>query len=216
MKLYIGNKNYSSWSLRVWLAMKINGLSFTTDLRPFDVENDYIDFYEFSPHGKVPVLIHEGETIWESLAILEYLAEIYPEKHWWPNDPKAKIKARCLANEMHAGFMALRSTYPMNIRRKPATIKVDPSISHAVNKDLKRVKQIWTECLTTSKGPFLFGQFSIADAMYAPLVNRLQIYQLVDDPLIEQYCQAITTLPDWQAWAQASAAEKWVVDIDEV
>ncbi len=216
MKLYIGNKNYSSWSLRVWLAMKINGVSFTTDLRPFDVENDYLDFYAFSPSGKVPVLVDEGNTIWESLAILEYLAEKYPDKPWWPQDAEDKIKARCLANEMHAGFMALRSAYPMNIRRKHAAIEIDESLHYAVGKDLKRVKQIWTECLQASGGPFLFGDFSIADAMYAPLVNRLQIYQLVDDPTVAQYCQTITELPDWQAWAAASAAESWVVDIDEV
>ncbi|MEM6908743.1 MAG: glutathione S-transferase family protein [Pseudomonadota bacterium] len=213
MKLYIGNKNYSSWSLRVWLTMKVCGVPFEEDLRPFDVANNYADFFEFAPHGKVPVLNDAGVTVWETLAILEYLADRFPRNGLWPADPRVKADARSIANEMHGGFMALRGACPMNMRRKIERIAID----EAVRKDIVRIEAIWDERLAAHGGPFLYGKdFTIADGMYAPVVNRLAIYQLSDHPAVRAYSDAITALPAWQEWADASAQEPWVVDIDEV
>lgn len=212
MKLLIGNKNYSSWSYRVWLTMKVKGIDFEEDLRKFDVENDYADFFEFSPTGKVPVLQHDGNTVYESLAILEYLAELHPEKNLWPESQEKRNEARCIANEMHAGFLALRAACPMNMRRVIG--KID--ISDAVQKDITRIETIWADCLATNGGPYLFGDYSIADGMYAPIVNRFQIYELSKSPAVQAYTRTMTALPAWKAWDEASRAEPWVIDIDEV
>jgi len=212
MKLYIGNKNYSSWSFRVWLTMHVKGISFNEDLRKFDVENDYADFFEFSPTGKVPILEDDGNTIWESLSILEYLADKYPEKNLWPQNLQDKTYARCIANEMHAGFMALRAACPMNMRRKIESIDIDAGVI----KDIKRIEYIWQDCLNKSGGPFLFGDYSIADGMFAPIVNRFWIYKLSDHPYVKKYSDTMMSIPAWQAWAKDSADESWVVDIDEV
>lgn len=213
MKLYIGNKNYSSWSFRVWLTLKTHNIPFEEDLRPFDVENEYADFFEFAPHGKVPVL-QDGDTlVWESLAILEYLAEKYPDRRLWPSDRNARARARSVANEMHSGFMALRAACPMNMRRRLEPIQNDRHI----DKDVARIESIWSECLSDYGGPFLFGDtFTIADGMYAPVVNRLRVYQLSDHTDVIRYIDAMRSLPAWKSWAEASAAETWVVDIDEV
>lgn len=212
MKLIIGNKNYSSWSLRVWLTMKVKGIEFEEDLRPFDVENNYEDFFEFAPHGKVPVLQDKGETVYETLAILEYLAERFPGLGFWPSGSKRRSAARCIANEMHAGFAALRQACPMNMRREPSRLQVND----AVRKDVSRIEAIWDEHLQVSGGPFLFGEFTNADGMYAPIVNRLAIYELSDADAVRRYSKAITGLPAWQSWLDASRSEPWVVDIDEV
>ncbi|QJB69917.1 glutathione S-transferase family protein [Parasphingorhabdus halotolerans] len=212
MKLLIGNKNYSSWSFRVWLTMKVKEIEFEEDLRPFDVENDYADFFEFSPTGKVPVLQHDGLTVVESLAILEYLAEQFPDKNLWPANPRSRSDARCISHEMHAGFMALRAACPMNMRRKHAAIAVD----EAVLKDVRRIETIWSQCLDKSGGPFLFGDYSIADGMYAPIVNRLQIYELSNIDAVASYTQTMTSLTPWQDWDKAARDEPWVIDIDEV
>ncbi|QUL37632.1 glutathione S-transferase family protein [Erythrobacter sp. JK5] len=213
MKLYIGNKNYSSWSLRVWLTMKVKGIDFEEDLRAFDVENEYADFFEFAPHGKVPVLTHNGLTVWETLAILEYLAEQFPEARLWPADRSARAEARCIANEMHAGFMALRAACPMNMRRRVEAVPTD----RHVRKDVARIESIWSGCLDRFGGPFLFGKdFTIADGMFAPIVNRLAIYELSEHHAVRAYSETITGLEPWKAWEAASRQEPWVVDIDEV
>jgi len=212
MKLFIGNKNYSSWSFRVWLTMKVRNIEFEENLRPFDVANDYADFFTFSPTGKVPVLQHKGSTIYESLSILEYLAELYPKKNLWPEEQITRSNARCIANEMHAGFTALRAACPMNMRRKISRIE----LSEATVKDIHRIETIWTECLKKSGGPYLFGKYSIADGMYAPIVNRFQIYELSHSDVVSTYTKTMTALPAWQEWNKASHAESWVVEIDEV
>jgi len=212
VKLLIGNKNYSSWSLRVWIALKVKEFDFVTDLRPFASASDFQDFFEFSPTGKVPVLQHKGRTIWESLAILEYLAEQFPAAMLWPVDVDQRTEARCISHEMHAGFSALRTCCPMNMRRPPSAIVV----SSVVEKDVSRIETIWQGCLEAYGGPFLFGEFSIADAMYAPVVNRLQIYQLSDTEAVQRYTAAMTELPAWRDWVADSRAETWVVDMDEV
>lgn len=213
MKLFIGNKNYSSWSYRVWLTLKVKGIDFSEDLRPFDVENDYADYAEFSPTLKVPVLLDEDATVWESLSILEYIAEKFPDAGLWPKGRKERAHARSISNEMHAGFLALRAGCPMNMRRKIEPIPLD----QAIRKDIARVEQIWTECLEDYGGPFLMGsEFTIADGMFAPVVNRFQIYALSEVPAVTAYSNTLTTLPPWQEWAVASREEPWVVDIDEV
>lgn len=213
MKLYIGNKNYSSWSFRVWLTLKAKGVAFEEDLRPFDVENEYADYAAFSPTLKVPVLADGEATVWESLSILEYIAETFPNHGLWPAGLEDRAFARSISNEMHAGFLALRAACPMNMRRKVESIPID----RFVKKDIVRIEQIWTECLDTYGGPFLMGpEFTIADGMYAPVVNRFQIYQLSEAPAVAVYTEALTGLPAWIEWAAASEKEPWVVDIDEV
>ena len=191
MKLYIANKNYSSWSFRVWLTMHVKAISFTEDLRKFDVENDNAKFFEFSATGKVPILVDDGNTVWETLSILEYLADKYPEKNLWPQNFKDKTYARNISNEMHAGFMALRAAYPMNMSRKTKAIDIDASVT----KDIKRIESIWEECLSQSGGPFLFGDFSIADGMFAPVINRFAIYQLSGRPFVKQYSDNMMAIP---------------------
>lgn len=211
MKLYIANKKYSSWSFRPWLALKVFGINFEEILRPLDFENNNIKYGEFSPTGKVPTLVDNGQTIWESLAIMEHIADKFPEKNLWPSNAVDKTQARCISSEMHAGFMALRSECPMNMDRKIATLEV----SEKVKNDVKRIEEIWSDCLSKSKGPFLFGEFCIADAMYAPVVNRLQIYKLSNHPAVLAYTKTMTQLPQWQEWAQAGINEEWVVGVDE-
>ncbi len=213
MKLIIGNKNYSSWSFRVWLTLRVHGIEFEEDLRTFDVENEYADFFEFAPHGKVPVLVDNGLTVWETMAILEYLAEKYPSAGLWPEDPLHRAEARSISNEMHAGFMALRAACPMNMRRRIEPVPID----RAVNKDVARIEQIWADCLAKHGGPYLFGDtFTIADGMFAPIVNRLAIYELSDHPAVKSYSETLSDLQAWKDWAEASAKEPWTVDIDEV
>lgn len=213
MKLFIGNKNYSSWSYRVWLTLKMKGIPFTEDLRPFDVENEYADYAEFSPTLKVPVLLDESTTVWESLSILEYVAEKFPDAGLWPTNSADRVYARSISHEMHAGFLALRAACPMNMRRKIEQIPPDK----AVRKDIARVEQIWAKSLENYGGPFLMGrEFTIADGMYAPVVNRFHIYDLSNASAVNAYTKTLTALEPWIEWAEASEKEEWVVDIDEV
>ncbi|MEZ5872618.1 MAG: glutathione S-transferase family protein [Nitratireductor sp.] len=211
MKLFIGNKNYSSWSFRPWVAMKAKGISFEETLIPFDDEGGNPEFRKFSPSGKVPVLVDDGLTVWESLAILEYLADRFPDAGFWPQDRAAKAHARCVANEMHGGFGALRSACPMNMRREIRAI----AVTDALRKDVARIEQLWAQCLEKSGGPFLFGTFSNADAMYAPVVNRLEKYALSQTPAVLAYTAAMKAHPAWIEWERAALAETWIVPADE-
>lgn len=213
MKLHIANKNYSSWSMRPWLALKVAAIAFEEDLTAFDVENGNPRFASFSPSGKVPVLIFNDGTIWDSLAILEYLAEQYPKARLWPDNTSRRAVARSIANEMHAGFPALRSQCPMNMHREPVSIAHTPELQ----KDLDRLQSIWVECLQRYGGPYLMGDyFTNADAMYAPVVSRIRSYQLFTDPTVMAYCETIEALPAWTEWEAAALAEPWVVDKVEV
>ncbi len=212
LHLIIGNKNYSSWSFRPWLAMKVAGIPFHETLSPFDEANHNRHFSEFSPSKKVPVLQHDDMTVWESLAILEYLADLYPDKHLWPEDTRRRAWARAISHEMHGGFGMLRSVCPMNMRRVPRAIQV----CDTVKGDIARIESIWAECLEVSGGPFLFGSFCNADAMYAPIVNRLCIYELDGSETVQSYSEAMTALPAWEEWKQAAVAEPWIVEEDEV
>ncbi len=209
--LYIGNQKYSSWSFRPWIAMKVKGVPFKQELRRFDDHPGRVDFRTFSATGTVPCL-HDGDLrIPESLAILEYLADLYPAKGFWPADIVQRAKARAISAEMAAGFRSLRNECPMNFARKHGAI----SVSDGVRRDVGRIEQIWSECLAASGGPFLFGEFSNADAMFAPVVNRLEIYMLSVHPAVVTYSAAMKALPAWREWEVAGRAEPWICPEDE-
>jgi len=215
MRLYIGNKNYSSWSFRPWIAMKAKGIEFEEVLVPFDDEGGNPKFRQFSPSGKVPTLVAKESgadlTVWESLAILEYLADKFPEKGFWPEDVTERALARAVANEMHGGFGGLRSECPMNMRREIRAIDV----TDTVRQDVARIEILWGECLAKSGGPFLFGDFSNADAMFAPVVNRLEKYDLSHHEAVLAYRQAMKSHPAWIEWERAALKETWIVPADE-
>ncbi|GAB2187263.1 glutathione S-transferase family protein [Roseibium sp. LAB1] len=206
-ELFIGNKNYSSWSLRPWIALEHKVIPFRETLVPFDFENGNPEFDAFSPSGKVPVLKDGNLTVWDSLAILEYVAECFPDKGLWPQDRAQRAWARSISAEMHSGFAALRAECSMNMKRAVAS----KAVSDAVKADVARIVAIWNECLEVSGGPFLFGDFTIADAMYAPVVSRFDTYQLSSDPVVRQYSDAMTATPAWKAWEEAALQETWVV-----
>jgi glutathione S-transferase len=211
MRLYIGNKNYSSWSFRPWIAMKAKGVAFEEMLIPFDDAGGNPKFKAFSPTGKVPVLVDGAISVWESLSILEYLHDRYPRWGFWPSEDGARAHARSVACEMHAGFSALRNACPMNMRREVRAIEVgDP-----VRRDVRRIEEIWQDCLDTHGGPFLYGEFCNADAMFAPVVNRLEKYALSDHLAVRAYSRAMKSQPAWQDWEKAALAEQWIVPADE-
>ncbi|MCX2723018.1 glutathione S-transferase family protein [Roseibium salinum] len=211
-ELYIGNKNYSSWSFRPWIALKHKDIPFTEHLVPFDFENGNPEFAAFSPSMKVPVLTDGDLTVWDSLAILEYAAEVYPDKNLWPRDRAARARARCISAEMHSGFSALRGACPMNMRRPIEKL----AVGDAVRADVARIVRIWTECLEASGGPFLFGDFTIADAMFAPVVSRFATYHLSEDRIVRRYSDTLTSTPAWRVWEAEALKETWIVEVDEI
>ena len=216
LKLILGNKNYSSWSLRPWIAMRHVDIPFNEQVVRLDFDGDGPSnehLKEYSPAGRVPVLFHGELVVWESLAILEYVAELYPDKHLWPQDRGVRAKARVAANEMHAGFGALRAELPMNIRRKPSAVEY----SEAVQGDIDRIVELWTTCRAAHQedGPFLFGAFSIADAMYAPVVNRLYVYDISLEGMAAEYSQTVLNLPSYQEWKAAAESEPWMIEAEE-
>lgn len=212
--LVIGNKNYSSWSLRPWLAMRHAGLAFDEVLIPLDHPDTKARILEYSPAGKVPVLVDGAATVWESLAILEHLAERYPEAGLWPGDPAARAHARAISAEMHAGFQALRSACPMNLRKRFAHRDRGADVA----RDVARIQEIWLGCRQRfgAGGPFLFGAFTAADAMYAPVVTRLHTYSVPVDAAVQDYMGAVMGLPAFNEWRRAGIAEPWTLDHDEV
>ncbi len=210
--LYVGNKNYSSWSFRPWIALEAAGVPFTDKVIPFDFAAGNPQFRDLSPTGKVPVLHHGAVRVWESLAIIEYVAELFPEKGLWPQDAAARAEARAISMEMLSGFRAIRNACPMNIRRKPGAI----DLPDGVMEDVARIETIWTDALARSGGPFLFGGFSAADAMYAPVVNRFDAYCLTKDETVLAYMARMKAHPAWQKWQAAAEAESWIVPEDEV
>ncbi|ARM90468.1 glutathione S-transferase protein [Rhizobium sp. CIAT894] len=210
--LYIANKNYSSWSFRPWMALTGVGIDFEEVLIPFDYPAGNPDIKAISPSGNVPVLQHGALKIWESLAIIEYAAELYPEAGLLPGDRAQRAVARSVSMEMLSGFRALRGACPMNIRRPKARIV----LPNGVDADVNRIETIWRRLLQQSGGPFLFGAFSGADAMFAPVVNRFDIYDLVsrDDTLA--YMKTMKAHPAWRKWEEAARVERWIVAEDEV
>jgi len=213
MKLVIGNKNYSSWSLRVWLAMAETGIAFEEVLIPLDQPDTKARIAEYSPSGRVPTLIDGDVAVWETLAILEYLAERFPDQQLWPADAKARAVARAVASEMHAGFMALRSAAPMNLWRPVEAFPLTPE----VEADVKRITRLWRDARERfgAGGPFLFGRFSNADAMYAPIATRLRTYAIPVDEASAAYVETIHGLASFKRWRDAGLKEPWLIPADE-
>jgi glutathione S-transferase len=216
LTLAIANKNYSSWSLRAWLAMRQFAIPFEEKIIPLDTPETARQIAKHSGAGRLPVLHHGDVTVWESLAILEYLAEIFPDKPLWPKPPAVRALARAVANEMHAGFQALRNACPMNLRRprKP----LDGGLSSEVRANIVRIEAIWQECrkLHGQGGPLLFGEFSIADAMYAPVATRFDTYAIEVSAASRAYMEAIFSTEAFRAWKQDALNEEWVIPADEV
>jgi glutathione S-transferase len=215
LRLIIGNKNYSSWSFRPWLAMKGAGIAFEETLIPLDAPDFKARLAAMSGAGKVPVLIDGDTHVWESLAILEYLAEKFPAAGLWPREPQARAHARAIASEMHAGFQALRRDLPMNIRRP---VKVRP-LDAAAATDAARIDAIWSECRArfgAGGGPYLYGAFGAADAMYAPVVWRFHTYGVEVGAVARDYMNALMAMPAWIEWREAARREPWVLPHDEI
>ncbi|HYA06583.1 MAG TPA: glutathione S-transferase family protein [Xanthobacteraceae bacterium] len=212
LHLVIGNKNYSSWSFRPWLAMKVAGIAFDETVISLDAVDFKARVTALGGAGRVPVLIDGGVRVWESLAILEYLAEKFPLAGLWPNDAAARAHARAIAAEMHASFVPLRSQLPMNIVRPIKARALD----EAAAKDVARIDAIWSECRNKYGGPFLFGPFGAADAMYGPVVWRFCTYAVDVGAAASAYMQAMMVLPAWNEWRDAARREPWVLPHDEV
>lgn len=203
--LVIGNKNLSSWSFRPWLVMKESGIPFKEIQLPLDTPQFYQEITLYSPSGKVPTLIDGDLHIHESLAICEYLAEKFPSKQLWPKEVKARAVARAISSEMHASFVNLRKNMPMNFKDHLPGKGRTPEVL----RDIERIQQIWKGLLSksSSEGPFLFGHFTIADAMFAPVVSRFRTYDVKLDPLSASYAKMMENLPAFQEWRQEAILE---------
>lgn len=202
LEIVIGTKAWSSWSLRPWLALKATGQKFKETLVPLRWAGTAAGIRRHSPSGKVPVLKHGKLVIWESLAICEYLAETFPKAGLWPKDKAARAMARAVSSEMHAGFAALRQAMPMDINARRKT----SAPSDQVKADIARITQIWKGCRKRygKGGPFLFGKFTIADAMYAPVCTRFVTYGVKLDKASADYVKAVTALPAMKEWAKGA------------
>jgi glutathione S-transferase len=215
LTLVIGNKNYSSWSFRPWIALRAAAIPFEEVVIPLYEPGSKERILAFSPAGKVPVLIDGDVRVWESLAIIDYLAERIPQSQLWPKDPAARAHARAIAAEMHAGFAPLRRHCPMNLWRPVKARELPPEVAA----DVRRIETIFTESrerFGQGGGAFLFGPFGAADAMYAPVVSRLHTYDIVVGPVVESYKRAMMALPAWIEWRAAALKETWVMANAEV
>ena len=214
LTLVIGNKNYSSWSLRPWVLLAQAGLEFE-EVRVALGSPDFAERVRpYSPAGKVPVLRHGSLAVWDSLAICEYVAEAFPEIHGWPRAVGERALARCVSAEMHSGFGSLRAQMPMNVRAKGRRVPATP----ALEADIARVCAIWRECreLGKARGPFLFGEFTVADAMFAPVAFRFATYGVSLGPVEAAYAESLRRVPAMLKWAEAAAAESEVIEAGEV
>jgi glutathione S-transferase len=205
--LVIGTKTYSSWSYRPWFMLVEAGIAFEEEVIPLRRSDTAARIAAVSPNGKVPLLIDGTAKIWESIAILDHLAERFPEEALWPGDPAARAHARAVSAEMHAGFGHLRSFHPFHALRAPKP-RAQP-MPDAVAADLARVAAIWTEARTRfgAAGPFLYGRVSIADAMYAPVVNRFQAYAVPVAGVVADYIATMTATGAWARWVAEAARE---------
>jgi glutathione S-transferase len=212
--LYVGNLNYSSWSLRPYMALKQAGIPFDLKLILLDTPEFKKQVRKVSPAGRVPVLVHGKTTVWDTLAILEYVAERWPDRNLWPKQVAARAHARAVSAEMHSGFQALRNACPMNIRRPAKKV----SMSDGVLADIKRIDELWCHARKTfgKSGPFLFGKFSVADAMYAPVASRFETYEIKVSGTAEAYKNAVLESGAFKAWREGALKEKWIVPHDEV
>jgi glutathione S-transferase len=219
MQLYIGNKNYSSWSMRPWVLMTQAGIDFEEVALRMDFDADSAfkrTLAAVSPVGRVPVLVDDGFAVWESLAICEYLAERFPDKRLWPADARQRARARSLCAEMHAGFGALRSHLVMNIEASLPEVGARVTAERPeVRADLARLEAMWTQALDASGGPMLFGEFGIADAFYAPVCSRLRTYAVPLPSALAAYVERVWALPGVRAWVTAALLENDFLPFDE-
>lgn len=212
MKLIFANRNYSSWSLRAWLVLRHFGIPFDEDLVMLSGEGWREAIRRKSPTGKVPVLVDGDVVVPETIAIIEYLNDKYPAKGIWPSNRVERALARAAAAEMHGGIGALRNAAPMNLRAShPGKVDLDE-----VAGDLKRIERLWADLLSRSGGPYLFGSFTAADAMFAPVAARIRTYALPVTDVAGEYVEAIYALPAFQEWLAEAVKEPWVVDDDEI
>jgi len=209
LTLVIGNKNYSSWSLRPWLAMAAKNIPFAEVLIPLQHANTRQQILQYAPSGKVPILKYGNLIVWESLAIIECVADMHPEAGLWPEEPEFRAIARSLAAEVHAGYAAFRAQCPMNLRRSMAT-----PLSPATKAEIIHLLETWKRVRADigSTGPFLFGDFGAVDAMFAPLATRLRSYEIPVDRASSHYIDAIYALPAFQQWYKAAVAEPWKIE----
>ena len=212
MKLIFANRNYSSWSLRAWLVLRHFGIPFDEDLVLLSGEGWQQNIRKKSPSGKVPVLVDGEAVVPETIAIIEYLNDKFPGKGIWPSGRIERARARSVSAEMHGGFGALRNTAPMNLRAShPGKVELEP-----IAADLRRIEQIWGDLTSESGGPYLFGKFTAADAMFAPVATRIRTYALPASDAAMEYVEAIYALPAFQEWLAAAIAEPWTVEDDEI
>jgi glutathione S-transferase len=211
LKLVIGNKNYSSWSMRPWLALRANNIPFEEIVVSlYSGAADKQRLLDFTRSGKVPVLVDGDVTIWDSLAIIEYIAERFPEKRLWPEHSADRAHARSISAEMHSGFAALRNECGMNLHRPVRAIE----LSAEARANIARVEEIWRECREhyRQSGPFLFGAFGAADAMFAPVVHRFRTYALTVTEETQRYMDTMMALPAFVEWTKGGLAETMVID----
>ncbi len=210
LKLVLANKAYSSWSLRPWILLAHFRIPFEEVVIPLDLPETRANILKYAPSAKCPSL-HDGKiAVWESLAIIEYIAEAFPDRAIWPRGKAARAHARSLASEMHAGFTALRQACPTNFLRKPKAI----ALSDEARADVARIEAAWAHARETfgGTGPFLFGRFSAADAMFAPVVNRFHAYDIPAAKTTRAYMAAMMALPAWKAWIAGAEAEPWRIE----
>lgn len=218
MRLLIGNKCYSSWSLRAWLLMRGKGIAFAEQLVPLDEPGFKETIFTAAPGsgGTVPTLVDGDVAVWETLAIAEYLHEKHHDAGIWPGDAAARAHARAVSSEMHAGFTALRGACPMNLGKRFGARDRGPDVA----RDVARITDLWRQARERfgqkAGGPFLYGAFSAADAMYAPVVARLDTYGIAVDPTSRDYMRAVLGLPAFREWLAAALTETWIVAQDEV
>lgn len=214
LRIVIGNKTYSSWSMRPWLALKRTGRPFREELIPLRQADTKTRILGHSAAGQVPVLKHGDITVWESLAICEYLAETFPDAGLWPADPAARAHARAASSEMHAGFAALRKNMPMDITHD----RRHESRAHLVQDEIRRIAQLWSEARrhfgAKAGGDFLYGAFGVADAMFAPVVTRFRTYGVTLDDVCTRYMSAVLGWPGFREWEAAARAETAVLEFD--
>ncbi|HVQ06052.1 MAG TPA: glutathione S-transferase family protein [Burkholderiaceae bacterium] len=220
MQLYIGNKNYSSWSMRPWVLMRAFDIPFDEVMVRFDTFDADSSFKrriaEVAPTGRVPVLVDDGLAIWDTLAIAEYLAERFAQHALWPRDARQRARARSLCAEMHSGFPSLRSHCPQNIEASlPAVGERIMKEQSGVRSDLERVQALWADALQASGGPFLFGAFGIADAYFAPVAGRIRTYGLPVSNATSAYIERVFTNPGVAAWVRDALAERDFLQFEE-
>lgn len=207
MKLVIANRNYSSWSFRAWLALDCAGAEFEEELIPLGQPDTAERILAVSPSGRVPVLMDGPVVVWDSLAIAEHLAERFPDAGLWPGDAVARGRARSVCAEMHAGFQALRSRMPMNMRRVSSGVERPAELDG----DIRRVQELWREALDRWGGPYLLGAFGLADCFFAPVVSRFRTYGVELEGAADAYAHRIEAWPAFRRWREAALAEPWTM-----